>query len=699
MIAYLKSAAVAIALILCCSAKSTDASSSYVSVEHDDLIFNNMIESSPVVIESHKLIFFSVPKVADTLWLMLLRRMMGFGDWQSLDVASYDGLVRLSDYSTEQATEMMNSPEYTRAIFVRDPKDRFLSTFVDEVMSDDASIKRSCCNEGEDCAHQYQSMTDFANLILTCNDKHWTPISNWIDRKFIPTLNFVGHLETAEADARSLLEKIEAWESFGKSGWGRRGDEAFFVSKDKLSDATANDISDSLDLMSKLMTPRIESTLEAFYAIDYTIHRFGLALHKIPFPVEPSKSLRSDRGRRNKDDFKKVHIIMFETDKAVEHQENSSLGFFLKTSERAGIETTTFGTGNKFTGWGDKYTYVREMLNSMNDDTLVVVSDARDVLLNVPDRKTAGTIVSHFISTYQRMTKNLPDAVVMSAESQCCVSAMSQAGPRDYFDPITGERNVRACASGEDTCPYEEGFNINAWKTFMSELAYKRTGMHHESAFLNAGHFAGSASNILRLLDRVDIYQTEDDQAVMSGLLYHDPDALVLDYENELFGVAEWPKGLDVGCNFFEGSDSVLIHGVTKASPMIIHTPGKFYGCLDLLIERVGGVSQKRYLERKGEALNYQSPTAPPTKKPKTPKPTKPPKTPRPTDPPKTPKPSDPPKTPKPTDPPTTPKPSDPPTPKPSDPPKTPKPTDPPKTTKPTDPPKTPKPTDPRKKD
>ena len=72
--------------------------------------------------------------------------------------------------------------------------------------------------------------------------------------------------------------------------------------------------------------------------------------------------------------------------------------------------------------------------------------------------------------------------------------------------------------------------------------------MYHQSVFLNAGLFAGSASNMLRLLDRVDIVQTEDNQAVMSGLLYHDPDALVFDYDNELFGVAEWPKGLEDGC-------------------------------------------------------------------------------------------------------------------------------------------------------
>jgi hypothetical protein len=606
MIAILKVAAAAIAFLMCYCVPFANGnrSHSYIPVEQDDSIFNKMIDSSPIVIESHKLIFFPVPKVADTLWLMLLRRLMGMENWKSLDVDASDGLVRLSDFTIKQATEMMNSPDYTRATFLRDPKDRFLSTFIDNVMSSDASIRESCCPEADNCLLNYQTMKAFANLMRTCEDKHWTPMSSWIDRKFIPTLNFVGHLENAEADARSLLEKIGAWESCGASGWGEHGKEAIFATRDKLTDLTASDISGSWDLMSKLFTPRLESTLELYYEVDYSIQEFRLELKKIPFPVEVSSSLRPNKNRA-KSAFKKVHIIMFETDGTVEHEENSSLGYFLnasrKASKKAQIKTTTFGVGKSFTGWGDKYMYIREMLNTMSNDTLVVVSDARDVLLNVPDNESAASIVSHFISTYERMTMSLPDAVIMSAESQCCVSAMSQASPLDYFHPITGERNVRACASGEDSCPYEDGFNINAWKTFMSELAYQTTGRYHESAFLNAGVFAGSASNIDRLLNRVDIGQTEDDQAVMSGFLYHDPASLVLDYENELFGVAEWPKGLEKGCGFFKDSENVFIHSVTKASPLIIHTPGKFYGCLDLLIEKVGGESQKRYLKTKSK--------------------------------------------------------------------------------------------------
>ena len=571
--------------------------SSIIPVERDDLMFMKLIDSSPVVIESHKLIFFPIPKVADTLWLMLLRRMMGLHNWNSLDADSYDGLVRLSDFTYARATAMMNSPEYTRATFVRDPKDRFLAAFVDKVMSTDASVEYWCCPEGEKCLADYQTLRGFVSLIQICDNQHWTPMSSWIGAKFVPALNFIGHLETAEVDAKALLEKIGAWESFGASGWGEHGNETMFATNDKqLTDRTAPDSSGSWNLMSKLFTLRMESTVEIFYEADYGIQEFGLELKKIQYPAEKSRSLRV-----NQPTLKKVHIIIFETDETVEHQQNSSLAYFLQTSQKASkkapIETTTLGIGSHFGGWGDKYWYIRETLKNMTDDTLIVVSDSRDVLLNVPDNDVAASVVSHFVSTYLRMTQSQGDAVVMSAECQCCVSAMSQASPLDYFDPTSGNRIGRACASGDDTCPYESGVNINTWKTFMSELAYKRTGHYHGSAYLNAGLFTGTARNIIRLLDRVQIGQTEDDQAVMSGLLYHDPDALLLDYENELFGVAEWPKGLERGCVFFKDIESVLIHNVTKTSPLIIHTPGKFYGCLDHLIEVLGGVSQRRYIK------------------------------------------------------------------------------------------------------
>merc|ERR1739838_41404 len=106
-----------------------------------------------------------------------------------------------------------------------------------------------------------------------------------------------------------------------------------------------------------------------------------------------------------------------------------------------------------------------------------------------------------------------------------------------------------------------------------------------------------------------DLNPSEDDQAVLSGLMYQFPDMIVLDYESELFGNNQWTRGLEDGCVFeSQGENLSLFHTETENEPLILHTPGKFYDCLDMLIEELGGVSQQRYLGEVMEelpAFNY----------------------------------------------------------------------------------------------
>jgi hypothetical protein len=104
------------------------------------------------------------------------------------------------------------------------------------------------------------------------------------------------------------------------------------------------------------------------------------------------------------------------------------------------------------------------------------------------------------------------------------------------------------------------------------------------------------------LVDSLDLHEYEDDQAVLSGLLYHFPDVIQLDYEQELFGNNQWPDGLHDGCMFdFSRSKDVtfLEHIVTGASPLVLHTSGRFYDCLDYLTDKLGGQSEARYIQEK----------------------------------------------------------------------------------------------------
>ncbi|KAG7364068.1 hypothetical protein IV203_037270 [Nitzschia inconspicua] len=306
-------------------------------------------------------------------------------------------------------------------------------------------------------------------------------------------------------------------------------------------------------------------------------------------------------ARLSKSMFRKdVHVLMYETDSSLEKDPRSPLHFFKERSNIAKLQTTVFGGDLAYHGFGDKYQTLRPLLELLDKSKLVILADARDVALNVPeDPEAASRAVDHFMETYHKLTKNAPNAIVMSAESQCCVSAMSHAHPGDYFDTQTMKRHKRACASGTQQCLWDENKNIYSWVEFMYERAFNDTGIDYiGDVYLNAGLMAGYPADLMKLLDTIDIGPSEDDQAVLSGLMYSFPELIVLDYDQEMFGNNQWPRGLEAGCVFETGqATSRLMHRETGTEPLIVHTPGKFYGCLDVLIEELGGNSQQRYLE------------------------------------------------------------------------------------------------------
>jgi len=303
-----------------------------------------------------------------------------------------------------------------------------------------------------------------------------------------------------------------------------------------------------------------------------------------------------------------IHVLMYETDESIEHDPSSPLSFFKERSTFANLPTTVYGGGQSYKGFGDKYQTLRSVLDAIDPNKIVVVADARDVALNIPENGDAATkAIDRFVETYRKLTKDDPGAVVMSAEGQCCVSAMTHAHPREYFDPITKKRAKRACSSGKEGCYWNQNDNIYAWVDFHRQRAFDKTGIPRNvnpvgDVYLNAGLMAGYPADLMNLVDVLDIHSTEDDQAVLSGLMYQFPDMIVLDYGQEMFGNNQWPRGLIDGCIYEkeEGTtdpkQSFLVHTETGTEPLIIHTPGKFYGCLDVLIEELGGTSQQRYL-------------------------------------------------------------------------------------------------------
>ena len=92
-----------------------------------------------------------------------------------------------------------------------------------------------------------------------------------------------------------------------------------------------------------------------------------------------------------------VHVLMYETDASLGEQSNSPLHFFKERSEMAGLRTTVYGNNLEYRGFGDKYQNLRPLLEIIDDDTLIILADARDVALNVPeDKDMAIAAIDHF---------------------------------------------------------------------------------------------------------------------------------------------------------------------------------------------------------------------------------------------------------------------------------------------------------------
>jgi len=61
-----------------------------------------------------------------------------------------------------------------------------------------------------------------------CDNQHWIPLTKRYQMKTWNNMNFMGKIENLEDDARELLQRIGAWEKYGKTGWGPQGTSPVF---------------------------------------------------------------------------------------------------------------------------------------------------------------------------------------------------------------------------------------------------------------------------------------------------------------------------------------------------------------------------------------------------------------------------------------------------------------------------------------
>merc|ERR1719282_1624931 len=107
------------------------------------------------------------------------------------------------------------------------------------------------------------------------------------------------------------------------------------------------------------------------------------------------------------------------------------------------------------------------------------------------------------------------DAVVISAEAQCCVGALSYTTPGSLI--------------------------------------------------------VGRAGALSKMLSDIQLDTQEDDQAVMTDMMVAFPERFVLDYDQQLFGNARWPKEKN-GCVFKMDRTGFFQQTETGSHPLFLHT-------------------------------------------------------------------------------------------------------------------------------
>lgn len=120
----------------------------------------------------------------------------------------HNNLKYLWDYSLEEANEIMTSPEWTRAIFVREPKQRFLSAFLDKAVSNDGwHVMKTCCHKALECKGIGPTRKEVTELLGVCHLDAWDSRRNVI----VPQWNID---ERCCKETKEYREKSETIEGF-----------------------------------------------------------------------------------------------------------------------------------------------------------------------------------------------------------------------------------------------------------------------------------------------------------------------------------------------------------------------------------------------------------------------------------------------------------------------------------------------------
>ncbi|XP_063425371.1 uncharacterized protein LOC134708651 [Mytilus trossulus] len=153
-----------------------------------------------IVVPKYQLIFFWSEKSACTYWKRILQFIQGINRTILHDPRS--GLKTLDMFSNCKIMEIMSNEQWVKAAFVREPRERILSSYLDKgqhrhVMNEVCQINRTL------------SFNEFLEIIKQCNDGHWS--KQLRAPEYFYKQMMVGKFSHISSFTEKLLKRIGAW--------------------------------------------------------------------------------------------------------------------------------------------------------------------------------------------------------------------------------------------------------------------------------------------------------------------------------------------------------------------------------------------------------------------------------------------------------------------------------------------------------
>jgi len=256
-----------------------------------------------------------------------------------------------------------------------------------------------------------------------------------------------------------------------------------------------------------------------------------------------------------------------------------SLVKLLKTCKsKNSQEPIILGAGEKWKGFSAKWKAVVKYIddNDLPLDDIIVITDARDVLLN----RAFGT--KHFLNSFNEVSEN-GKYMVFGCEDGCCVPVMYEFPPGSIIShsgkKLTNSINTSHFLNSDDSDEHDK--TNGKWIDRMSAIKNRRIKgkywAHRTSGYaLNGGLAAATVKLFLEYIKKMKIKSSkEDDQALWSELFIQPRSKIRLDYQNAVFSNA-FTWGGESGCRYSDNGSTIksLKQRETNRKPFFIQTPG-----------------------------------------------------------------------------------------------------------------------------